>query len=369
MADYYEILGVEKTASFEQIKRAFRVKAMACHPDHHPGDKEAERKFKELGEAYEVLKDSDKRATYDQVGHDAYKAGMGRNGGFNGGFGGFDFSGTGFEDIFSEMFGMGSTAHPRPPERQGEDIRADIFISLEEAFAGVKKEIKIQHMETCSECQGKGGSGVQTCATCQGQGRIRQRQGFFVMETTCPTCHGSGKTIQRPCKNCEGSGRTKKSKTLQVNIPAGVDTGVRMRLSGEGNAAVRGGQAGDLYVFLTIKEHPLFQRRGDDLFLTMPVPLTTAVFGGEIEIPTIDGVLHKTTIKPGLQSGTEKTYEKLGMPSLKSKRRGDMYVVFQVETPTNLTKEQKQLWESFNQGKNQNPLCEKFKKKIQELFG
>ncbi len=368
MADYYETLGVNKNASFDEIKRAFRVKAMACHPDHHPGDKEAEKKFKELGEAYEVLKDNEKRATYDQVGHEAYKAGMGRQGGFGGGFGGFDFSGTGFEDIFSEMFGMGGM-RGRPQERAGEDMRMDISITLEEAFTGIKKDIKVQHMETCPECEGKGGSGVQTCPTCQGHGQIRQRQGFFVMETTCPTCHGTGKTIQKPCRHCDGTGRVKQSKTLQVNIPAGVDTGVRMRLSGEGNAAIRGGQAGDLYVFLTVKEHPLFQRRGDDLFLTMPIPMTTAVFGGEIEIPTIDGTMYKTTIKAGLQSGTEKVFEKLGMPSLKTKHRGNLYVMFQVETPTNLTKEQKQLWESFCEGKNQNPLCEKFKKKISELFG
>ncbi len=369
MSDYYEILGVNKSASFDEIKRAFRVKAMACHPDRHPGDKEAEKKFKELGEAYEVLKDSDKRASYDQLGHEAFKAGMGRQSGFGGGFGGFDFSGTGFEDIFSEMFGMGGGHSHTKKHSVGEDIRMDLEITLEEAFQGIKKDIQVEHLEPCSECDGKGGSGIQTCSTCQGTGRIRQRQGFFVMETVCPTCQGSGETIKKPCSHCRGTGRIKQKKTLQVNIPAGVDTGVRMRLSGEGNAAVRGGIAGDLYVFISIKEHPLFQRRGDDLFLTMPIPLTTAVFGGEIDIPTLNGKMQRHTVKPGLQSGEEKCFAHLGMPNLQNKVRGDLYVRFQVETPINLTAEQKTLWASFNGQKNQNPLCEKFKKMTQSLFG
>ncbi len=368
MADYYEILGVSKNASFEEIKRAFRVKAMACHPDHHPGDKEAERKFKELGEAYEVLKDNDKRTTYDRMGHEAYKSGMG-NAGFGGGFGGFDFSGTGFEDIFSEMFGMGGRSRG-PERRQGEDIRADLTITLQEAFTGLKKDIEVETLGTCPECDGKGGSGIQTCDTCHGTGHIRQRQGFFIMETTCPVCHGSGQTIQKPCSKCHGTGRSKQKKTLQVNIPAGVDTGIRMRLSGEGNAAIRGGDKGDLYVFLTVADDPLFQRRGDDLFIKVPVPMATAIFGGEIDIPTIDGKIQKYTVKPGLQSGTEKELAHMGMPSVRNKVRGSLYVTFQVETPTNLTQEQKDLWAQFcGIEADKNSLCGKFKKLINKYTG
>lgn len=363
MADYYDILGVDRSASFDQIKRAFRTKAMACHPDHHPGDKEAEKRFKELGEAYEVLKDSEKRATYDRIGHEAFKSGMG-NGGFGGGFGGFDFSGTGFEDIFSEMFGMGARSRG-PQRRQGEDLRYDLTITLQEAFSGIKKDIEVETLDTCDECDGQGGKGVQTCPTCQGRGQIRQRQGFFIMETTCPTCQGSGQTIQKPCDKCRGTGRHKHKKTLQVNIPAGVDTGIRMRLSGEGNAAVRGGDKGDLYVFLTVAEHPLFKRRGDDLFIKVPVPMVTAIFGGEIDIPTIDGKIQKYTVKPGLQSGTEKELAHMGMPSVRNKVRGSLYVTFQVETPTNLSKEQKDLWRQFcGLAPDKDSLCEKFKKLI-----
>ena len=363
MRDYYDILGVSKSASASEIKQAFRIKAKDCHPDHHAGDKEAEKQFKELVEAYDTLKDEDKRARYDQFGHEAYKAGMGA-GGFGNGFGGFDFSGTGFEDIFSEMFGMHRSGEAR--RIRGEDLRADMTITLKEALTGLKKEIEVDYLGACPECHGEGGEGVQTCATCRGMGHIRQRQGFFVVETECPTCHGSGKTVQTPCSKCRASGRTRQKKTLEVNIPAGVETGVRMRLSGEGNYAPHG-VAGDLYVFLTVEKHPLFERNGTELYLKMPLPLTTAVFGGKIEIPTLDGEFKEYKVPAGLQSGTEKVFEGLGMPAIRGKKRGDLHVIFQVEIPTNLTKKQRELWEAFSDTEDQNPLCEKFKKLLGKL--
>lgn len=368
MADYYETLGVEKTASFEEIKRAFRVKAMDCHPDHHAGDPEAEKKFKELAEAYEVLKDDEKRATYDRVGHEAFKAGMGGHGGFQGGFGGFDFSGAGFEDLFAEMFGM-TRGRPRSGKVQGSDVRYDLEVSLEEAYHGLKKKINVNTYVPCESCKGVGGEGLDTCATCGGMGVVRQRQGFFVMETTCPVCHGTGKTIKKPCKECSGTGRIRKKRDLEITIPAGVDTGVRMRLSGEGDVAPNGGTAGDLYVFLNVKPHKLFTRQDNDLYVEVPVPMVTAALGGDVFVPTLDGKGENYTIKAGLQSGTQIKIKNKGMPVLKSDRFGDLYVTFRVETPTNLTNDQKELLKQFGgMSKKNSTLCEDFKNLVSKIF-
>lgn len=369
MADYYETLGVERTASFDEIKRAFRVKAMSCHPDHHAGDSEAEKKFKELAEAYEVLKDNDKRATYDRVGHEAFKSGMGGAGGFQGGFGGFDFSGSGFEDLFAEMFGM-ARGRPRSGKAHGADVRYDLDITLEEAFHGIKKKINVNTFVACETCKGAGGEDLQTCSTCNGMGVVRQRQGFFMMETTCPMCHGTGQTIKHPCEDCSGTGRVRKKRELEIAIPAGVETGVRMRLSEEGDVGPNGGTTGDLYVFLNVKPHKLFERQGNDLFIKVPVPMVTAALGGEVFIPTLDGKGENYTIKAGLQSGTQVKIAKKGMPILKSDRFGDLYVTFQVETPTNLTTEQKELLQQFaNLNKADSSLCDDFKNLLGKIFG
>ena len=369
MADYYETLGVEKTASFDEIKRAFRVKAMGCHPDHHAGDPEAEKKFKELAEAYEVLKDDEKRATYDRIGHEAFKAGLGGQSGFQGGFGGFDFSGAGFEDLFAEMFGM-SRGRPRSGKAQGADVRYDLDVTLEEAYRGLKKTINVNTYVACESCHGVGGEGLDTCGTCGGLGVVRQRQGFFVMETTCPVCHGTGKVIKKPCKDCGGTGRVRKKRDLEITIPAGVDTGVRMRLAGEGDVAPNGGIAGDLYVFLNVKPHKLFERQGDNLYVNVPVPMVTAALGGEVFVPTLDGKGENYTLKAGLQSGTQVKIKGKGMPVLKSDRFGDLYVTFRVETPTNLSGEQKELLKKFNElGKKNSTLCDDFKNLVSKIFG
>lgn len=346
--NYYELLGVERTASFNQIKSAFRVQAKKYHPDYHPGDKEAEARFKQINEAYEVLKDDQKRAAYDQYGHEAYVNGMGRSGA-GAGFSGFDFSGTGFESIFEEMFGGafgGDRSHFR--QSKGSDVRYDLNITLDDSFRGTKKSITVETYVKCDSCNGKGGETLETCPTCGGSGHVRQRQGFFVVETTCPVCHGIGKSVKNPCKDCSGSGRIRKKRTLEVNIPAGVDTGVRMRLAGEGNVGLNGGISGDLYVFLTVQPHDIFVRQGDDLYCEIPVPMTTAALGGTVKIPTMSGKAEVHTVSAGLQSGDQVRLKGKGMPILKSGGAvGNMYISFKVETPTNLTDRQKELLREF----------------------
>lgn len=348
--DYYELLGVNKTASFDEIKRAFRIKAKECHPDYHPGDKQAEVRFKEINEAYEVLKDEQKRAAYDRYGHEAYTSGMGAGQGFgNSGFGGFDFSGTGFESIFEEMFSgfTGRSAHTGTNQLRGADVRYDISITLQEAYEGLKKPITIETYVACEACNGKGGKQLEQCSTCGGHGHVRQRQGFFVVDTECPTCHGSGKMVKDPCSKCRGSGHVRKKRTLEVNIPKGVDTGIRMRLPGEGDAGIHGGSTGDLYVFLTIKEHEIFEREGANLYCEMPIPMTVAALGGDVTIPSMNGIGEKIEIKAGTQSGHQMKIKGKGMPILKSSSFGDMFVTFKVETPINLNAKQKELLKQF----------------------
>lgn len=365
---YYEILGVTQTASFEEIKHAFRTKAKECHPDYHPDDKDAERKFKEINEAYEVLKDAQKRATYDRVGHAAYTSGA--TGGFTPGFGGFDFAQSGFENIFDDVFSAFGGQRPHPSAiNRGEDIRYNLSIDLSDAYFGAKKNITIDTFVKCPKCDGRGGKNLSTCPTCGGMGHVRQRQGFFIMETECPVCHGTGKTVKDPCSDCKGAGRLRRKRTLEVTIPAGVDTGVRMRLTGEGNAALNGGETGDLYIFLTITDHPLFKRDNSDLYCEVPVPMTTAALGGDIVVPTMDGKGAKTTIKPGLQTGDDACLKGKGMPVLHAKTYGDMYLIFRVETPINLTQKQRELLQEFDRiGGHKQSACEDFWDRIKSVW-
>ena len=371
--DFYEVLGVSKTASAAEIKSAYRNMAKKCHPDLHPNDKEAEVQFKEITEAYEVLSDPQKRAAYDQYGHAAFGQGAG---GFGGGnpFGGFGGAG-GFSDLFEEMFNgfMGGGNRSQGDMRtRGNDVRYDLTISLKEAFTGVKKQIEVNTYVPCEKCSGKGGENVENCSTCNGSGRVRRQTGFFMMETPCPACNGTGHVITKPCSDCKGTGRIKKKQILEVSVPAGVDTGVRMRLAGKGEAGLNGGQNGDLYIFITVEEGKLFTRQDQDLYCSVPISMTMASLGGSIQIPTIDGGEEKETIKipVGTQSGTEIKIKGRGMPIMRGSARGDLYVTLNVETPTNLTKRQKELLEEFDAedtGKS-TPKTNAFWENIKKIF-
>ena len=342
---YYKTLEVERTASDGEIKSAFRKQAMQFHPDRNPNDNAAEHRFKEINEAYEVLKDPDKRAAYDRFGHAAFEHGMG------GGAAGFgaDF-GTTFSDLFEGIFGM-STGRGRSSGRErGADLRYNMEIALQEAFTGKTAQIRIPTSVTCEACSGSGakaGTKPKTCPMCGGHGRVRHAQGFFTLERTCPNCHGRGQSIDTPCASCAGSGRVTRERTLSVNIPAGVEDGTRIRLAGEGEAGVRGGPPGDLYIFLSIGAHPFFQREGADLHCRVPVSMVTASLGGEFEVPTIDGAKTKVKVPEGTQSGRRFRLAGKGMPVLRSRQSGDMYVQVVVETPQKLTKKQRDLLAEF----------------------
>ncbi|MBF0248151.1 MAG: molecular chaperone DnaJ [Alphaproteobacteria bacterium] len=378
--DFYELLGVTKSADGDEIKRAYRKLAMKFHPDRNPGDKDAEQKFKDINEAYEILKDAEKRAAYDRFGHAAFEQGGGGPGGFGGGFGGFEGGfGGGFADIFEEMFGGGGFGGARGPRAEqsgrGSDMRFNMDITLEDAFNGKSTEIRVPGTATCAECHGSGaakGSEPQTCPTCGGRGRVRAQQGFFTVERTCPTCHGQGKTIKDPCRACSGSGRVHKEKTLNVTIPAGVEDGTRIRLAGEGEAGVRGAPPGDLYIFLSIRPHRIFERDGANIHVRVPVPMTTAALGGAIEVPTVDGHRARINIPEGTQPGQQFRLRGKGMSVLRSKSRGDMFVELNVETPVKLTKKQKELLEEFrNSGggdESHSPQSGGFFSKVRELW-
>jgi molecular chaperone DnaJ len=352
--DYYETLGVAKNADAKSLKSAFRKKAMECHPDRHPDDPEAEARFKELNEAYGVLSDGQKRAAYDRMGHAAFQQG----GGMGGGAGFQDFG-----DIFSQIFGGGAAGggfadmfgggRGRQSVQRGSDLRYEMEISLEDAFNGKDIDIEIPIAEDCERCDGVGaepGASIETCSTCGGAGRVRTQQGFFTMERPCTTCGGQGEYVSDPCKSCDGQGQVRQPTALDVSIPAGVEDGTRIRLSGQGDAAPkRGGpgQRGDLYIFVSIKPHNLFEREGANLFCRTPVPMTTAALGGEIEIPTIDGGRSKLKIPEGSQSGRRMRLRGKGMSTLRSHQRGDMYVELGVETPSKLNKRQREILEEF----------------------
>ena len=344
---YYEALSIERTASDGDIKAAFRKQAMVCHPDRNPGDKEAEHRFKEINEAYEVLKDPDKRAAYDRFGHAAFEHGTGGSGpGF-----GADF-GTTFSDLFEGIFGMaGARGRSSGGRERGADLRYNMEISLNEAYAGKNAQIRIPTSVTCEACSGSGakaGTKPKTCPMCGGAGRVRHAQGFFTLERTCPNCGGRGQSIDSPCASCAGSGRVTRERTLAVNIPAGVEDGTRIRLAGEGEAGVRGGPPGDLYIFLSIGAHPFFQREGADLYCRVPVSMVAAAMGGEFEVPTIDGGKTKVKIPEGTQSGRRFRLQGKGMPVLRARQSGDMYVQVVVETPQKLTKKQRELLAEFD---------------------
>lgn len=355
-ACYYEVLGVDRGADGAAIKSAFRKRAMQYHPDRNADNPEAEKKFKELGEAYEILSDAQKRAAYDRFGHAAFQNGGpgGMGAGFNGarGFAG-GAGAAGFSDIFDEIFGEfmgGQRGGRRTGPGRGADLKYNLEVNLGDAFRGKKAEIKVPGSISCETCEGSGakpGSGPTQCGTCKGVGRVRVQQGFFTIERSCPHCNGEGRVIADPCTDCGGQGRVRRERTLSVDIPAGIEDGTRIRLSGEGEAGPRGGPEGDLYIFVHVKEHDLFERDGPDLFSVMPIPMTTAALGGEFETPTIDGGRVKISVPEGSQTGKRFRVKGKGMSVLNKQGRGDLYVEIQVETPTGLTAEQKELLRQF----------------------
>jgi molecular chaperone DnaJ len=344
--DYYEVLGVSRTCTEAELKTAFRKLAMQHHPDRNPGDTECEHKFKEINEAYDVLKDGDKRAAYDRFGHAAFEqGGMGGAHGFSADFG------SAFADIFEGIFGMpGGRARSSGGRERGSDLRYNMEITLEDAFEGKTAQVRLPTSVTCEACSGSGataGTKPKVCSTCGGMGKIRHAQGFFTLERTCPSCQGRGQVIEDPCKACGGAGRVTRERTLSVNIPAGVEDGTRIRLAGEGEAGVRGGPPGDLYIFLSLAPHEFFQRDGADLHCRVPISMVTAALGGDFEVPAIDGSKAKVKVPGGTQTGRRFRLSGKGMPVLRSKQTGDMYVQVSVETPQNLSKRQKELLAEF----------------------
>jgi molecular chaperone DnaJ len=380
--DFYEILGVEKKADEAALKKAYRSKAMQFHPDRNPGDKSAEQKFKEVNEAYEILRDPQKRAAYDQFGHAAFDGGHGAPGpgGFRQHPGGFEFNfGQGgfadiFEDIFGDITGRGrrGAGAQRGPER-GQDLRYDLEVSLEDAYKGKKATVRVPTAAKCDACNGSGGEGgakPRTCPTCAGRGRVRASQGFFTIERTCAACAGTGEVIDKPCKKCRGEGRLVQEKTLAVNVPPGVDEGTRIRLAGEGEAGLRGGPAGDLYIFISIAPHEIFHRDGANIYCHVPISMVTAALGGAVEVPTVEGTRARVSIPAATQSGEQFRLRGKGMTQIRSQLRGDMIIEVAVETPTNLSAKQKQILEDFKKagGEDASPKAKSFFEKVRELW-
>jgi molecular chaperone DnaJ len=365
---YYEVLEVDRSSNDGELKSAFRKLAMKWHPDRNPGDKDCEHRFKEINEAYEILKDPDKRAAYDRYGHAAFEhGGPGTPGGF-----GADF-GSAFSDLFEGIFGMAG-ARSRHGRERGADLRYNMEIDLEEAYEGKTAQVRIPTSVSCESCSGTGakaGSRPKACPHCGGAGRIRHAQGFFTLERTCTGCQGRGQVIDNPCPSCAGSGRVTRERTLSVNIPPGVEDGTRIRLAGEGEAGVRGGPAGDLYIFLSIGAHQFFQRDGADLHCRVPISLVTAALGGEFEVPTIDGGKTRVKVPEGTQGGRRFRLQSKGMPVLRSRQVGDMYVQVVVETPQNLTKKQRELLREFERisSKETHPESAGFFGKVKEFLG
>jgi len=370
--DYYEVLGVGRDASEDDLKKAYRKLAMQFHPDRNHGDGKAEGRFKEVSEAYEALRDAEKRAAYDRFGHAAFEGGNGGGNGAGSPFGG------GFEDIFEEMFGRfgGRSGAGRQATGRGADLRQEVQISLEEAFAGTKKTIRVPSSVQCEACTGTGAEGgnssVSTCGTCRGAGKIRAQQGFFLIERTCPTCSGSGKIIKNPCKVCAGAGRVQRDRSLNVSIPAGVEDGTRIRLTGEGEAGLRGAPAGDLYVDVGVRNHPIFQREGPNIMVRVPLRMTQAALGASVEVPSIDGGRSAVKIPPGTQTGDNFRLRGKGFSVLRSAARGDMYVQVVVETPQNLSAKQRECLEAFEAeaetGGKSSPESEGFFARVKEFW-
>jgi molecular chaperone DnaJ len=378
--DYYQTLEVSRDCDGATLKSAYRKLAMKFHPDRNPGDSSAEAKFKAINEAYDCLKDPQKRAAYDRFGHEAFTQGMNGGGGggpFGGGFGGgrgadgFADIGDIFETIFGGAFGGGAQ---RQPNRRGADLRYDMQVSLEEAFHGKSTEIEIEVSQSCDTCDGSGatpGTSERTCNLCNGMGSVRAKQGLFVIERPCPTCSGRGSVIENPCRACRGEGRVDKAQTLKVDIPAGVDTGTRIRLSGKGEAGQRGAPPGDLYIFLHVKPHPVFEREGTTLATRVPVSFTTAALGGCVEIPDLDGSTNRLDIPAGIQSGKQLRIRGAGMPVLQGRGRGDLVVEIAVETPTKLSRRQKEILEEFKATEtgDECPESRGFFNKLKDAFG
>jgi len=366
--DFYELLECERTADDATLKASYRKLAMKYHPDKNDGCKDSESRFKAISEAYDCLKDPQKRAAYDRFGHAAFRNGAGAGGGAQD-FGGFSDI---FENIFGEFMGGGQRASRGP--RRGADLRYDMEITLEDAFRGKSTEVTVDVSAACDACTGTGatpGTSAKSCGTCAGQGKVRAQQGFFVVERTCPVCHGAGQVIADPCSACRGEGRVEKTKTLTVNIPPGVDEGTRVRLTGEGEAGMRGAPPGDLYIFLHVARHALFEREGTTLYARAPISFTTAALGGEITIPSPDGERHAIKIPAGVQSGRELRQRGAGMPVLQGRGRGDLVVRIEVETPTKLTTKQRELLEQFRATETgeQNPQTTGFFKKVKGAWG
>ncbi|VVT15744.1 molecular chaperone DnaJ [Erythrobacter sp. EC-HK427] len=369
--DFYELLGVARNADGATIKSAYRKLAMQYHPDRNPGDAESEARFKAISAAYDILKDEQKRAAYDRYGHAAFQNG----GGGPGGMGGQDFGDLGdiFETIFGSAFG-GTTGGGRARPRRGADLRYDMQISLEDAFHGKSSEIEVEVSTACKTCSGSGaepGTSSRRCELCHGAGKVRAKQGFFVIERPCPNCSGSGEVLEAPCRSCRGEGRSDTMQTLQVDIPAGVDTGTRIRLTGKGEAGPRGAPAGDLYIFVHVKPHTVFEREGTALFTRVPVSFTTAALGDTIAIPGLDGETHEIEIPAGIQSGKQLRKRGAGMPVLQGRGRGDLVVEVQVETPTKLTSRQRELLCEFRETETgeECPQSRGFFDKLKDAFG
>jgi len=370
--DAYKVLGMGRDASADELKKAYRRLAMKYHPDRNPDDAEAEKTFKEVNEAYDILKDDERRAAYDRFGHAAFEGGgPGGGGGFQGGGSG------GFADIFEEMFGggfMGGGGQRGGGGGQGADLRFNMEIKLEEAFEGKKAQVRVPTAVACETCDGSGakpGSKPTSCSMCAGRGRVRQQSGFFTVERTCPTCGGVGEQIKDPCTSCGGAGRQEKEKTLSVNIPAGVEDGTRIRLAGEGEAGVRGAPTGDLYIFISVQPHRFFQRDQANIHCRAPIPMTVAALGGTIEVPTIEGKRARVSVPAGTPTGHQFRLREKGMSMLRSRARGDMFVQVTVETPVNLNKRQKELLEEFShEGKHEdtNPQSHGFFAKVKDLW-
>ena len=366
--DFYETLGVGKASSDADMKAAFRKAAMQCHPDRHPGDKQAETRFKELNEAYQHLSDPQKRSAYDRYGHAAFENG---GGGMGEGFG--SSMSDIFEDLFGEMMGGRRGGRNASGKERGADLRFNLEITLEDAYRGKTAEIKLPTSIACEACAGSGakaGSKPVTCKTCAGHGRVRAQQGFFAIERTCPACHGRGQTIDNPCERCAGAGRVTRERALSVNVPHGVEDGTRIRLSGEGEAGMRGGPPGDLYIFLSIKPHALFQRDGADLYCRVPISMVLAALGGEFSVRTLDGGEAKVKIPEGAQSGHQMRLRGKGMPALRSRDFGDLYVQANVETPQSLTRRQRELLAEFEaeSSNRTHPESSGFFAKMKEFF-
>ena len=374
--DYYDILGVTKNSSPDEIKKAYRKLAMKYHPDRNQGDKTAEAKFKEASEAYQVLSDPKKKSSYDQFGHSAFEGGQGGTaGGFD--FGGFE-SGA-FSDIFDDFFGdfvgsgRGRGGSKKSRSNRGSDLKINLEISLEEAYLGKKQTINLSSNEKCEKCSGSGaepGSKPKTCSTCDGHGKVRTRQGFFTLQQTCPDCGGEGEMLSNPCKDCKGSGATKTKKNISIQIPKGVDDGTQIRLSGKGDAGYRGGSPGDLYVLIAVEKHKIFQRSEENLYYKLPISMTDASLGAEIEVPTIDGGKSKVKIPAGTQSGKQFRLKEKGMPVLREDSYGDLYLETNVIIPESISSEQRELLEKFKslENSNENSEIKNFIKKAKNFW-